>query len=307
METPSNPANKQKVVEAPNNNQPLQVVTGTSLTPVGGSAPALPTLMLPPSVVDPLVGPPRRSTCSKSRRTFPSFVGPNSTSSCNGHLAANGGTSTYPLSLCGGSRHPSGRIEGSPPEGDVVVIEAPPTAIQGLPLATPQKIAGVLGEEQQGVPFTNAVMVDELPINCCTLAIAECGGSTDPREHLSHFENITMLHKYTERIKCRVFVTTFAGAENKPLREYLQRFNTAALEVPSVTQEVKANAFSQGLLDGDFFKSLAKNLVSKFDALLARATNYINIEDTQAAKKENRGEKRNEHRAEPLQEIVYWF
>ncbi|KAL0433275.1 UNVERIFIED_CONTAM: hypothetical protein Slati_2661800 [Sesamum latifolium] len=86
--------------------------------------------------------------------------------------------------------------------------------------------------------------------------------------------------------------------DNEPLKEYLQRFNTAALEVPSATQEVKASAFSQGLLDGDFFKSLAKKPVSKFDALLARAAKYINMEDAQAAKKESRGEKRKDAKEE---------
>ncbi|KAL0420891.1 UNVERIFIED_CONTAM: hypothetical protein Slati_3112000 [Sesamum latifolium] len=77
--------------------------------------------------------------------------------------------------------------------------------------------------------------------------------------------------------------------DNEPLKEYLQRFNAAALEMPSATQEVKASTFSQGLLYGNF-KSLAKKLVSKFDALLARAVKYINMEDAQAAK-ESRGEK----------------
>ncbi|KAL0411045.1 UNVERIFIED_CONTAM: hypothetical protein Slati_3694200 [Sesamum latifolium] len=42
-------------------------------------------------------------------------------------------------------------------------------------------------------------------------------------------------------------------------------------------QEMKASAFSQGLLDGDFFKSLAKKPVSNFDALLARAAKYITM------------------------------
>ncbi|KAL0400246.1 UNVERIFIED_CONTAM: hypothetical protein Sradi_2367900 [Sesamum radiatum] len=163
-------------------------------------------------------------------------------------------------------------------------------------------------------------------------------------EHLSRFENATLLHRYTKGIKCRVFVTIFAGAaqqwfnqlpvcvigsfqefrslflhqfassrkvqktelslfvirqgEDEPLKEYLQRFNTAALEVPAATQEVKSNAFSQGLLDGDFFKSLAKKSVSKFDALLAQAAKYINMEEAQAAKKDSKGEKRKEVREE---------
>ncbi|KAL0434422.1 UNVERIFIED_CONTAM: hypothetical protein Slati_2776500 [Sesamum latifolium] len=163
-------------------------------------------------------------------------------------------------------------------------------------------------------------------------------------EHLSPFENAALLHRYTDGIKCRVFVTTFARAvqqwfnqllvgaigsfqefrslflhqfassrklckielnlfavrqkDNEPLKEYLQRFNAAALEVPSATQEVKASAFSQELLDGDFFKSLVKKPVSKFDALLARAAKYIYMEDAQVAKNESRGEKRKEVKEE---------
>ncbi|KAL0447535.1 UNVERIFIED_CONTAM: hypothetical protein Slati_1881400 [Sesamum latifolium] len=98
--------------------------------------------------------------------------------------------------------------------------------------------------------------------------------------------------------KTKLSIFAVRQKDNEPLKEYLQRFNTTALEVPSATQEVKASAFSQGLLDGDFFKSLAKKHVSKFDALLARAAKYINMEDAQAAKKENRGEKRKEVKEE---------
>ncbi|KAL0431963.1 UNVERIFIED_CONTAM: Transposon Ty3-G Gag-Pol polyprotein [Sesamum radiatum] len=109
------------------------------------------------------------------------------------------------------------------------------------------------------------------------------------------------LHQFaSSRELCKTELSLFAVCQkdNEPLKEYLQRFNAAALEVPSATQEVKASAFSQGLLDGDFFKSLAKKPVSKFDAVLARASKYINMEDSQAAKKESRREKRKEVKEE---------
>ncbi|KAL0420542.1 UNVERIFIED_CONTAM: hypothetical protein Slati_3077100 [Sesamum latifolium] len=72
----------------------------------------------------------------------------------------------------------------------------------------------------------------------------------------------------------------------------------ASLEVSSATQEVKASAFTQGLLDGDFFKFLVKKPATKFDAFLARAAKYINIEDAQASKREGQGEKRKENKDE---------
>ncbi|KAL0433456.1 UNVERIFIED_CONTAM: hypothetical protein Slati_2679900 [Sesamum latifolium] len=91
--------------------------------------------------------------------------------------------------------------------------------------------------------------------------------------------------------------------DNEPLKEYLQTFNVVALEVPSATQEMKASAFSQGLLDGDFFKSLAKKPASKFDALLAQAAKYINMEDAQAAKKiESQRKTKGNEGGDPLQE-----
>ncbi|KAL0313275.1 UNVERIFIED_CONTAM: hypothetical protein Sradi_5726800 [Sesamum radiatum] len=109
------------------------------------------------------------------------------------------------------------------------------------------------------------------------------------------------LHQFASSRKVRkTELSLFAirQGEDEPLKEYLQRFNTAALEVPAATQGVKANAFSQGLLDGDFFESLAKKSISKFDALLARATKCINMEEAQVAKKDNRGEKHKEVREE---------
>ncbi|KAL0375579.1 UNVERIFIED_CONTAM: hypothetical protein Scaly_0675500 [Sesamum calycinum] len=69
-----------------------------------------------------------------------------------------------------------------------------------------------LEEERQGVPFTETVMADELSVNYCTPTIAKYDGTTNPHEHLSHFENAALLHRYTDGIKCHVFVTTFTKA-----------------------------------------------------------------------------------------------
>ncbi|KAL0456350.1 UNVERIFIED_CONTAM: hypothetical protein Slati_0974200 [Sesamum latifolium] len=71
---------------------------------------------------------------------------------------------------------------------------------------------GAPTEEQAVIPFTEGVMSDELPVNYRTRAIAEYDGTTDPQEHLSQFENTALLHRYTDIIKCRVFLTTFARA-----------------------------------------------------------------------------------------------
>ncbi|KAL0447966.1 UNVERIFIED_CONTAM: hypothetical protein Slati_1924500 [Sesamum latifolium] len=273
MKNPNQAADKQKAVAAPIATQALQVVTGAPPPPVvtGSASAALPQASLPPRVIGPAADPPRRSTSSD--------------------------TSTEELSpaLLGAIQQ------------IVAAALREPKGLQDVKY----QIEGALEDERQGVPFTETVMADELPLNYRTPAIAEYYGTTDPMEHLSRFENAALLHRYTDRIKCRVFVTTFARAaqqcrklgktelslfavrqkDDEPLKEYLQRFNAAVLEVPAATQEVKASAFFQGLLDGDF-KSLAKKPISKFDALLARAAKYINMEEAQAAKKETRGKRK---------------
>ncbi|KAL0359834.1 UNVERIFIED_CONTAM: hypothetical protein Sangu_0832800 [Sesamum angustifolium] len=137
-------------------------------------------------------------------------------------------------------------------------------------------------------------MADELFANCRTPAIAEYDDTTDPQEYLSCFENAALLHSSQKLQKTELSLFAIRQKNNESLKEYLQRFNIVALKVSFATQEVKASAFSQGLLDRDFFKSIAKKPVSKFGALVARTAKYINMDDAQAAKKESRGEKRKE-------------
>ncbi|XP_073063731.1 uncharacterized protein [Primulina eburnea] len=69
--------------------------------------------------------------------------------------------------------------------------------------------------------------------------------------------------------------------EAETLREFVQRFNNAALEIPAATPDTMISAFTQGLRGGEFFKSLVKKPPSSYDDLLARAEKYINLEDAQ--------------------------
>ncbi|KAL2237258.1 UNVERIFIED_CONTAM: hypothetical protein Sindi_0917500, partial [Sesamum indicum] len=108
-------------------------------------------------------------------------------------------------------------------------------------------------------------MSDDLSENCRTTAIAEYDGTTDPQEHLSRIENATLLHKCMDMIKCLFSSPPLSGSTSKGSTQ-------PTLEVLFATQEVKTSAFAQGLFGGDFLRSLAKNSISKFDTLLARAT-----------------------------------
>lgn len=75
------------------------------------------------------------------------------------------------------------------------------------------------------------------------------------------------------------------------LRTYVKWFNTAMLEVSAASEEIKISAMSQGLREGDLFHSLALHPVATFDRLLERAERYINFEEAQKIKKEERGTK----------------
>ncbi|XP_073280650.1 uncharacterized protein [Primulina huaijiensis] len=73
--------------------------------------------------------------------------------------------------------------------------------------------------------------------------------------------------------------------EAETLREFVQRFNNAALEIPATTPDIMISAFTQGLRGGEFFKSLVKKPPSSYDDLLSRAEKYVNLEDAQRHKR----------------------
>ncbi|XP_073045930.1 uncharacterized protein [Primulina eburnea] len=177
----------------------------------------------------------------------------------------------------------------------------------------------------KGRPFAEAIIREPLPGNFKSAKVGTYDGNEDPEEHLARFENMAMLHCYTDRIKCKVFLTTLVDSAQRwfdglaplsiksfddfqkiflhhfssskkykktafslfevrqgpeeSLRMYIKRFNKVALDVPTCAVETKTTAFTQGLKESEFFKSLTKKVPEDFEDLLSRAEKYINMEE----------------------------
>ncbi|KAL0378384.1 UNVERIFIED_CONTAM: hypothetical protein Sradi_3143900 [Sesamum radiatum] len=97
-------------------------------------------------------------------------------------------------------------------------------------------------EEQQGVPFSEEIMADDLPLNWKEPNLPEYDGTTDPHEHLSYFENIALFHRYTAGVKCHIFINTitrsaqqwfsqFPSGSIRSFREFLLSFS---INLPAV-------------------------------------------------------------------------
>ncbi|XP_073152863.1 uncharacterized protein [Henckelia pumila] len=97
---------------------------------------------------------------------------------------------------------------------------------------------------------------------------------------LQHFSS----SKRYRKTSYSLFEAKQSGEES--LRIYIKMINKVALEVPTCAQETKITAFTQGLWEGEFFKSLMKKAPRTFEDLLARVEKYINMEEAQRQKKE---------------------
>ncbi|XP_074561130.1 uncharacterized protein LOC141817365 [Curcuma longa] len=185
------------------------------------------------------------------------------------------------------------------------------------------------GSSAHKSPFAPWILEEELPRHFRAPQLSDYTGVADPEDHLGKFENAATLHQYTDAIKCRIFLTTLAGAavrwfnhlppssicsfndfrssflrhfttsrtyrntvmdlftikqkSKESLKEYLRKFNQGAQEVPAAPSEVLISAFSQGLIEGDFFRSLIKKPPENFDMLPTQADKYIHVEEAQSA------------------------
>ncbi|XP_042422088.1 uncharacterized protein LOC122009849 [Zingiber officinale] len=57
------------------------------------------------------------------------------------------------------------------------------------------------------------------------------------------------------------------------------------MDIPAISSEVLVNAFTQELVEGEFFRSLIRKPPKDFAHLQRKATEYINVEKAQAARK----------------------
>ncbi|KAL0445728.1 UNVERIFIED_CONTAM: hypothetical protein Slati_1700700 [Sesamum latifolium] len=103
--------------------------------------------------------------------------------------------------------------------------------------------------------------------------------------------------------KITSYLFTIVQQEQENLRDYVQRFSKAVLEVPHLNHELLASILQQGLWRGRFGESIAGKPPMTLDELLKRAAKYLRIEetlkpktDTNNKRKVREGEKRDPHR-----------
>ncbi|KZV51149.1 hypothetical protein F511_06213 [Dorcoceras hygrometricum] len=90
------------------------------------------------------------------------------------------------------------------------------------------------------VPFSDEVLEADLPQHFKYHNVGEYDGMGDPEEHLSRFENAALLHRYSDPIKCRIFLTTLPSSPamvQSPIgREYKMLSGFQSSVPPSVCQ-----------------------------------------------------------------------
>ncbi|KAL0319945.1 UNVERIFIED_CONTAM: hypothetical protein Sradi_5256000 [Sesamum radiatum] len=80
--------------------------------------------------------------------------------------------------------------------------------------------------------------------------------------------------------KTASYLFTTVQHEHKGLREYVQRFLEAVLEVPHVNPELLASIIQQNLKSSRFKESISGKIPTTKEELLVRAKKYIRIEET---------------------------
>ncbi|KAL0434577.1 UNVERIFIED_CONTAM: hypothetical protein Slati_2792000 [Sesamum latifolium] len=173
-----------------------------------------------------------------------------------------------------------------PPASSPGISPADP-ALGGIRVAGPNTVAKKTLPTEHGIPFSENIMMEELPAHFRSPShLPAYDGTTDPVEHIHKFENAALLHRYTDGIKCRVFLTTLTNSAQ-------QWFD----QLPD----------GSGLCGGPLFESLAKKPAVDYLDVLTRAEKYMNLEDALLVRRSSRqrenelfSSSRNKEQAEDL-------
>ncbi|KAL0308014.1 UNVERIFIED_CONTAM: hypothetical protein Scaly_2963300 [Sesamum calycinum] len=138
-------------------------------------------------------------------------------------------------------------------------------------------------------PFTTYILVEAIQLGIKISNISEYDGMKDPQDHLDQFlakadlldisdaayysfEQLSQrfLHHFAinkRDPKTASYLFTVTQREHESLREYVQRFSEAVLEVPHVNQELLASIMQQNLRMGRFHESIARKPPATLDEL----------------------------------------
>ncbi|KAL0455742.1 UNVERIFIED_CONTAM: hypothetical protein Slati_0913400 [Sesamum latifolium] len=101
-----------------------------------------------------------------------------------------------------------------------------------------------------------------------------------PAHTIENFEQLYFLHHFSinkRYPKTTSYMFAIVQQEQKSLRDYVQRFSEAVLEVPHLNHKLLVSILQQGLRRGRFRESIAGKPPTTLDELLKRAAKYIRI------------------------------
>ncbi|KAK4389925.1 hypothetical protein Sango_2329500 [Sesamum angolense] len=103
-----------------------------------------------------------------------------------------------------------------------------------------------------------------------------------PPRTVEAFEQLLQrfLNHFVIKIRYPKTLFTIVQREREGLREYVQRFSEALLEVPHVDSGLLASIMQQNLRSNRFKESMSRKPPATRDELLARVKKYIRIEET---------------------------
>ena len=87
--------------------------------------------------------------------------------------------------------------------------------------------------------------------------------------------------------------------ESESLKEYIERFNQAVLEVEDKSDKVVIMAMMEGLRPGILFDSLSKNIPATLSSLQSKVDKYITAEELAEAKRRRRGKDNDKKKDSP--------